>query len=130
MSQMTPDQEKKILIVDDSRTIRRMVLKSLANIGFTSFEEAENGLEAIEKLVLGSVSLMVLDLNMPEIHGIEVLKFVRSRPAYQSMPVVVLTTRGDATSQDDALAAGANLYLTKPFSPSDLEHRVRELLAV
>ena len=127
---MGSDQEKKILIVDDSRTMRRMVLKSLANIGVASFEEAENGLEAIEKLVLGPVSLMVLDLNMPEIHGLEVLKFVRSRPAYQSMPVVVLTTRGDETSQEDAMAAGANLYLTKPFSPSDLEHRVRELLSL
>jgi two-component system, chemotaxis family, chemotaxis protein CheY len=122
------EQENKILIVDDSRTIRRMIAKSLANIHRTTFEEAENGLEAIERLVLGPVSLMVLDLNMPEMHGIEVLKFVRSRPAYKSMPVVVLTTRGDDVSQADALAAGANIYLTKPFSPQELENKVRQLL--
>ena len=125
---MTTEQENKILIVDDSRTIRRMIAKSLANIHRTTFEEAENGLEAIERLVLGPVSLMVLDLNMPEMHGIEVLKFVRSRPAYKSMPVVVLTTRGDEVSQADALAAGASLYLTKPFSPHELETKVRQLL--
>ena len=125
---MTTEQENKILIVDDSRTIRRMIAKSLANIHRTTFEEAENGLEAIERLVLGPVSLMVLDLNMPEMHGIEVLKFVRSRPAYKSMPVVVLTTRGDEVSQADALAAGASLYLTKPFSPQELETKVRQLL--
>ena len=125
---MTTEQENKILIVDDSRTIRRMIAKSLANIHRTTFEEAENGLEAIERLVLGPVSLMVLDLNMPEMHGIEVLKFVRSRPAYKSMPVVVLTTRGDEVSQADALAAGASLYLTKPFSPHELEIKVRQLL--
>ena len=125
---MTAEQENKILIVDDSRTIRRMIAKSLANIHRTTFEEAENGLEAIERLVLGPVSLMVLDLNMPEMHGIEVLKFVRSRPAYKSMPVVVLTTRGDDVSQADALAAGASLYLTKPFSPQELENKVRQLL--
>ena len=125
---MTAEQENKILIVDDSRTIRRMIAKSLANIHRTTFEEAENGLEAIERLVLGPVSLMVLDLNMPEMHGIEVLKFVRSRPAYKSMPVVVLTTRGDDASQADALAAGASLYLTKPFSPQELENKVRQLL--
>ena len=125
---MTAEQENKILIVDDSRTIRRMIAKSLANIHRTTFEEAENGLEAIERLVLGPVSLMVLDLNMPEMHGIEVLKFVRSRPAYNSMPVVVLTTRGDDASQADALAAGASLYLTKPFSPQELENKVRQLL--
>ena len=125
---MTTEQENKILIVDDSRTIRRMIAKSLANIHKTTFEEAENGLEAIERLVLGPVSLMVLDLNMPEMHGIEVLKFVRSRPAYRSMPVVVLTTRGDEVSQADAMAAGASLYLTKPFSPQELESKVRQLL--
>ncbi|HSE24368.1 MAG TPA: response regulator [Pyrinomonadaceae bacterium] len=125
---MKTEQETKILIVDDSRTIRRMIAKSLANIHRTTFEEAENGLEAIERLVLGPVSLMVLDLNMPEMHGIEVLKFVRSRPAYKSMPVVVLTTRGDDVSQADALAAGASLYLTKPFSPQELENKVRQLL--
>jgi two-component system chemotaxis response regulator CheY len=125
---VTAEQENKILIVDDSRTIRRMIAKSLANIHRTTFEEAENGLEAIERLVLGPVSLMVLDLNMPEMHGIEVLKFVRSRPAYNSMPVVVLTTRGDDASQADALAAGASLYLTKPFSPQELENKVRQLL--
>ncbi|HET6863198.1 MAG TPA: response regulator [Pyrinomonadaceae bacterium] len=125
---MTTEQENKILIVDDSRTIRRMIAKSLASIHKTTFEEAENGLEAIERLVLGPVSLMVLDLNMPEMHGIEVLKFVRSRPAYRSMPVVVLTTRGDEVSQADAMAAGASLYLTKPFSPQELESKVRQLL--
>ena len=126
---MTSVQERKILIVDDSRTMRRMVAQSLSGIGLSKIEEASSGLEAIEKLVFGPISLMVLDLNMPEIHGIEVLKFVRSRPAYQSMPVVVLTTRGDQTSQEDALAAGADLYLTKPFSPNELQTRVRELLA-
>jgi two-component system, chemotaxis family, chemotaxis protein CheY len=127
---MTSVQERKILIVDDSRTMRRMVAQSLSSIGLSKIEEAASGLEAIEKLVFGPVSLMVLDLNMPEIHGIEVLKFVRSRPAYQSMPVVVLTTRGDQTSQEEALAAGANLYLTKPFSPNELQTRVMELLAL
>jgi two-component system, chemotaxis family, chemotaxis protein CheY len=125
---VTTEQENKILIVDDSRTIRRMIAKSLANIHKTTFEEAENGLEAIERLVLGPVSLMVLDLNMPEMHGIEVLKFVRSRSAYRAMPVVVLTTRGDEVSQADAMAAGASLYLTKPFSPQELERKVRQLL--
>jgi len=105
-----------------------MIAKSLENIHRTSFEEAANGLEAIEQLVLGPVSLMVLDLNMPEMHGIEVLKFVRSRPAYKSIPVVVLTTRGDEVSQAAALAAGASLYLTKPFSPQELESKVRQLL--
>ena len=122
------EQKKRILIVDDSRTMRRMVSSSLANISQCRFEEAANGLEAIERLVLGPADLMILDLNMPEIHGIEVLKFVRARPVYKSMPIIVLTTRGEESSQQEALEAGASLYLTKPFAAHELETRVRELL--
>ena len=66
---------------------------------------------------------------MPELHGIEVLKFVRARPMYQSMPVIVLTTKGEESVQREAMAAGASLYLTKPFSSVELEAKVRGLLA-
>ena len=108
--------------------MRRMVATSLAKIGQCKFEEAENGLEAIERLVLGPADVMILDLNMPEIHGIDVLRFVRARPMYQSMHVIVLTTKGEESIRSEAMAAGANLYLTKPFSSSELEHKVRGLL--
>jgi two-component system, chemotaxis family, chemotaxis protein CheY len=123
------EQKKRILIVDDSRTMRRMVASSLASLGQCRFEEAANGLEAIERLVLGPADLMILDLNMPEIHGIEVLKFVRARPIYQSMSIIVLTTKGEESIQREALEAGANLYLTKPFSANELETNVRKMLA-
>jgi len=126
---VSTEPKRRILIVDDSRTMRRMVATSLAKIGQCKFEEAANGLEAIERLVLGPADLMILDLNMPEIHGIDVLKFVRARPLYESMPVVVLTTKGEESSQDEAMAAGASLYLTKPFSSQELETKVRGLLA-
>jgi len=121
--------KRRILIVDDSRTMRRMVATSLARLGQCKFEEAANGLEAIERLVLGPADLMILDLNMPEIHGLDVLKFVRARPLYESMPVVVLTTKGEESIQSEAMAAGASLYLTKPFSSTELEAKVRGLLA-
>ena len=126
---MNSDLKRRILIVDDSRTMRRMVATALANLEQCKFEEAANGLEAIERLVQGPADLMILDLNMPEIHGIDVLKFVRSRPVYESMPVVVLTTKGEESSQKEAMAAGASLYLTKPFSLKELEAKVRGLLA-
>ncbi len=126
---MSTEQQRRILIVDDSRTMRRMVATSLAKIDQCKFEEAENGLEAIERLVLGPADLMILDLNMPEIHGIDVLRFVRARPMYQSMHVVVLTTKGEESIRREAMAAGASLYLTKPFSSSELESKVRGLLA-
>jgi len=108
--------------------MRRMVATSLSNLGQCKFEEAANGLEAIERLVLGPADLMILDLNMPEIHGLDVLKFVRARPLYESMPVVVLTTKGEESVQTEAMAAGATLYLTKPFTSSELVAKVRGLL--
>jgi two-component system chemotaxis response regulator CheY len=109
-----------ILVVDDSSTMRRMVMASLRDVPDVTFAEASNGLEAIEQLALGPVSAVVLDLNMPDMHGLEVLEFMRTHPRYRPIPVVVLTTRGDGTSREAAQAAGATAYLTKPFSPAAL----------
>lgn len=119
----------KILIVDDSATIRKMVRASLRPIDSAEFVEASNGLEAIEQIALGAVALMILDLNMPDMHGVDVLHFVRKHEASRSVPVVVLTTRGDDSSRETALAAGATHYLTKPFVPQVLLSTARELLA-
>src|SRR4029450_6286532 len=83
---------RPILVVDDSPTIRRMVRAALAELASAGFVEAASGLQAIERLTLTPVSLMVLDLNMPDIHGVEVLKFVRRHPVYQQLPGIVLTT--------------------------------------
>ena len=118
----------RTLIVDDSPTMRRMVIASLREVCVGGFAEAASGLEAIEQLALGPVALMVLDLNMPDMHGIEVLKFVRAHQAFRGLPVIVLTTRGDEPSRGAALAAGASLYVTKPFHPHALAGQARALV--
>ena len=97
----------KILIVDDSATIRKMVRASLRQLDDAEFVEAANGLEAIEQIALGPVALIILDLNMPDMHGVDVLKFVRRHQGCRDVPVVVLTTRGDESSRETAIAAGA-----------------------
>jgi two-component system chemotaxis response regulator CheY len=119
---------KNILVVDDSPTMRRMVMASLRPLRDVGFGEAGSGLEAIERLALAAVDLIILDLNMPDMHGIEVLEFVRGHQAYRGIPIIVLTTRGDEASRAGALAAGATIYLTKPFAPHELTGHVRELL--
>jgi len=116
-----------ILIVDDSPTIRRMVRASLTPIG-ADFIEASSGLEAIEQLALGSIQLMVLDLNMPDMHGLEVLGLVRANQKFQQLPVLVLTTRDDPGSRTAAMQAGATNYLTKPFTPQALLAEARGML--
>ncbi len=119
---------KRVLVVDDSPTMRRMVISSLRPLAGVDFGEAANGLEAIEKLSLGSVSLMVLDLNMPDMHGLEVLRFLRSHLPFKDLPVIVLTTKDDEGSRTGAMDAGATAYLTKPFQPQVLLDNVMKVL--
>ena len=118
----------RILVVDDSATLRRMVRAALQPLAGVEFAEADTGFAAIERLAFGPVSLIVLDLNMPDMHGVEVLRFVRAQPSYRHIPVIVLTTRDDETSRAAALEAGASVYLTKPFGPSALANEARKLL--
>ncbi len=119
----------QILIVDDSPTIRRMVKASLTDLSDgLEFVETGSGLEAIERLATGTVELMVLDLNMPDMHGLEVLGFVRGHQRYRRVPIIVLTTRGDDSSRTAALQAGATAFMTKPFAPGALAAQARQLL--
>ena len=117
-----------ILVVDDSPTIRRMVRAALGSLGGVTFAEAASGLRAIEVLGMESVQMVVLDLNMPDMHGLDVIRFLRSHERYRQLPVLVLTTRGDESSRQAALDAGASVYLTKPFVPGALLSSVRDLL--
>ena len=117
-----------ILVVDDSATMRRMIMASLREVPGVMFDQAGSGLEAIERLALAPVDLLLLDLNMPDMHGLEVLRFVRSHEHFRDLPVVVLTTRGDDESRNEALREGATRYLTKPFTPATFAPEIRALL--
>jgi two-component system chemotaxis response regulator CheY len=105
-----------------------MVRTALAGLPDVTFIEAGSGLEAIETLAVNPVQALVLDLNMPDMHGLDVLRFLRSHDQYRQLPVLILTTRGDEPSRAAALQAGASAYLTKPFLPATLVSSVRELL--
>ena len=119
---------KTVLVVDDSATMRRMVMSSLRSLEEVAFQEAANGLEAVEKLAIAPIALMILDLNMPDMHGMEVIAFVRRQATFRDLPIIVLTTRGDDESRNAAVSAGATLYLNKPFDPAVLAANARGLL--
>lgn len=121
---------KTVLVVDDSPTIRRMVIASLKGIPGLEFKEAENGLEAIERIAIYQTDLIILDLNMPDMHGLDFLVFLRKQKRFENIPVIVLTTRGDEESKKKALDSGASLYLVKPFSPEDLKGEVQKFLKI
>ncbi|HET9933116.1 MAG TPA: response regulator [Polyangiaceae bacterium] len=118
-----------ILVVDDSQVMRDMVVACLRAISETSFTHAASGLEAIERLSLKKFDLMVLDLNMPDIGGIEVLEFVRGQDALRRLPVLIVTTRGDQDSRQRVLSAGASAFLAKPFTPQAIISEVNALLS-
>lgn len=121
---------KRLLIVDDSKLMRDMVAACLRPLGAVAFDFASSGLEAIERLALAPFDLMVLDLNMPDVGGVEVVEFVRAQDRLRELPILIVTTRGDDESRAQVLAAGASSFLTKPFSPGDILDEVRRLLAL
>lgn len=119
---------KDVLVVDDSKVMRDMVVACLRGLPDARFTQAASGLEAIERLSLGRFDLVVLDLNMPDISGIEVLEFVRAQDSLKNLPILIVTTRGDEASRAQALAAGATLFVTKPFTPDAIAQDAQRLL--
>lgn len=119
---------KRLLIVDDSKLMRDMIAACLRPLGAVTFEFAGTGLEAIERLALAGFDLVVLDLNMPDVGGIEVIEFVRSQDRLSTLPILIVTTRGDDESKTRVLEAGASSFLAKPFAPQDILAEVRQLL--
>jgi two-component system chemotaxis response regulator CheY len=105
-----------------------MVVACLRGIPGVEFAHASSGLEAIERLSLAKFELMVLDLNMPDIGGLEVLEFVRGQDLLSKLPILVVTTRGDEASRAHVLAAGASGFLAKPFTPDAIIAEVEALL--
>src|SRR3954454_3900082 len=108
--------------------MREMVIASLRAIDALSVTQAASGLEALERLSLKRFDFVVLDLNMPDIGGYEVIEFIRSQDKLRSLPILVVTTRGDEDSKARALQSGASSFMTKPFAPEAILAEVRGLL--
>ncbi len=119
---------KQVLVVDDSKVMREMVVACLRGLPDAQFSQAASGLEAIERLSLSPFDIVILDLNMPDITGIEVLEFVRAQDRLKKLPIIVVTTRGDEESRAAALGAGATLFMTKPFTPEEIASEAQRLL--
>ena len=117
-----------ILLVDDSKVMREMIAACLRPEQGIAFSHAGSGLEAIERLSLKKFDLVILDLNMPDIGGVEVVEFIRGQDRLRELPVLIVTTRGDDASRTRVLAAGANRFMVKPFAPDALLSEVRALL--
>ncbi len=117
----------KILVVDDSITIRRIILNALKTIGYTDVVEASNGKEALERLGDG-VNFVITDWNMPEMNGLDLTKQIRTKPGSNDLPILMITTRGSEADVVDALQAKVNSYIVKPFTPQELKDKIDDVL--
>lgn len=121
---------KTILIVDDSASLRRVVEIALTGAGYEVID-ASDGKDALNKLAkLGGkkVHLIISDVNMPNMNGIEFVTAVKKDPAYKFTPVIMLTTEGQDAIKDQGRAAGAKAWIVKPFNPSQMLNAVQKLI--
>ncbi len=118
-----------ILIVEDSPTMRALLTTALEDLDMpVKVTEAESGFDALRQLPRESYDLIVTDINMPDINGLELVSFVRSNAAYRAIPLIIVSTEGSERDRDKGVGLGADAYLVKPFEPDELKVVVRELL--
>lgn len=118
---------KRILIVDDEKDLVELISYNLTREGF-SIEPSYDGAEAIEKLKNQSFDLLILDLMLPGMDGLEILRIIRSDSKLCSLPVLILTAKGEEFDRILGLELGSDDYLTKPFSPRELVARIKAIL--
>lgn len=118
---------KCILVVDDSETVRQVLQMTLANSGF-HVVEAEDGRDALNKLAYNTIDMMITDLNMPNMDGLELIKQVRQAGAHRFTPIVMLTTESSEEKKLAGREAGASGWIVKPFKPEQLLKVVKLIL--
>ena len=119
----------KILVVDDSSTMRRIIKNTLNRLGYKDLYEGEHGLEAWDVLQANpDIDVLITDWNMPEMNGLELVKKVRAEEKYKDMPIIMVTTEGGKTEVITALKAGVNNYIVKPFTPQVLKEKLGAVL--
>jgi two-component system chemotaxis response regulator CheY len=120
----------RFLVVDDSVTMRRIVVNSLKNLGYDNFIEANDGKEALEKLAGDdSINFVITDWNMPVLSGLELTKNIRQDAKLAKVPILMVTTRGVKEDIIEALQARVNNYIVKPFTPHILKEKIDAILA-
>ena len=127
MERLVANKNLKFLIVDDFSTMRRIVRNSLKELGYTTVDEAEDGVAAFNKLRTTHFDFVVSDWNMPNMSGIELLKAIRADANLKNLPVLMVTAEAKKENIIEAEEAGANGYVLKPFTTATLEQKLNEI---
>ena len=120
--------KKLVLVVDDSPTMRSLIVTTIEDLDGFEAVEVQNGIEALKILPTRKFDLIITDINMPNINGLEVVSFVKGHPQYKEIPLIIVSTEQGEKEVKKALALGASEYLTKPFHPDTLTKIVKKVL--
>ncbi|RUM55543.1 MAG: two-component system response regulator [Nautilia sp.] len=119
----------KILVVDDSSTMRRIIVNTLSRLGYKDVVQAADGVEAWDALQNNpDIGVVITDWNMPNMNGLELVKKIRAQDKYKLMPIIMVTTEGGKKEVIIALKAGVNNYIVKPFTPQVLKEKLEGVL--
>jgi two-component system, chemotaxis family, chemotaxis protein CheY len=120
--------ELKILAVDDSPTMRRIIINTLKRAGFNDVIEASDGKDALAKLKVEKPNFVITDWNMPEMDGLTFITTLRGMAEYKELPVLMVTTRSVKEDIVEAMKAGVNNYIVKPFTPDTLKAKIDQMV--
>lgn len=118
----------KFLVVDDSPTMRRIVINALKSFGIDDIVEAEDGQDALSKLQKHNIDFVITDWNMPNMTGLDLTKTLRANDKWKNLPILMVTTRGLKQDIIEALQAKVNNYIVKPFTPQVLKEKIMAIL--
>lgn len=119
---------KRVLVVDDSSTTRALIVSTIEEMEGFETVEAPNGFEALKRIPQQPLDLIVTDINMPDINGLEIVHFVKHHPDYRSIPMIIVSTEGSDEDVKRGLDLGASAYIKKPFEPEQLKSTIRRLI--
>jgi len=122
-----PPPDIRILVVDDMSTMRRIIKTILNQLGYNNIEEAENGKQALAKLKKEKFDFVITDWNMPEMDGLSLVKTIRSDEELKNLPVLMVTAEAKKENVIEALKAGVNNYIVKPFTPEVLKEKMEKI---
>jgi two-component system chemotaxis response regulator CheY len=114
----------KLLIVEDSTTVRSLIMSTLEDAGDFEFVETASGFEALKMLTREKFDLIITDINMPDINGLELIGFIKKKGLYKDIPLVIISTEGSEQDIKKGLALGADEYIVKPFEPEQLQKSI------
>ncbi len=125
---MQEGSPKNILIVEDSATTRALIRAVIEDMGDFSTVEAGSGFEALKLLPTQEFSLVITDVNMPDINGLELIHFIKSNPRYGNIPLIIVSTERSEEDKKRGMALGAMAYITKPFKAHELQAVIKQAI--